>query len=404
MKRVPLRQGVNLHMYPSSFTHESRMLRITGSLRDARVFQKIFLVALWDEGLPEWEELDETRTVWRVRTRLVPAARGGLWKVLRFLEWTWVALRHFRGAQVACVNPHCLSALPMAYFFRLFKRCKVVYDTHEWESETVEARGIRKRLWPLIEKAVIHHCDTVVVTTDGYGRLYREKYGINNVFVVKNFPLRRAAQTERIRTPMLREYCGLKEGDLLYIYQGLMSRGRGIEIMLRVFAEAPPDRHVVFMGFGPLEDLIREHAARCSNIHFFPGVDPLSVVTYTMGADIGICLIERTCLSYFHTLPNKLLEYLNGGLPSIVSDFPDMGDLVDEHRCGWRIGVDEESLARVVGSITRQEVRQKEQAALEWAREHVWEREAAAYLEMFRTELGWAGNPAPAGPAAVKAG
>lgn len=57
---------MNIHIYPSSFTNESRILKIVRSLRSRAVFQRVMVLALWKEGLPRHEVLGEGIEVLRV--------------------------------------------------------------------------------------------------------------------------------------------------------------------------------------------------------------------------------------------------------------------------------------------------------------------------------------------------
>src|SRR5437588_12906471 len=117
-------QSVNLHMYPTTFKHESRILRITGSLVGAGVFDQIYVLAIWEPGLPEVEALDNVRHVWRMRSWLGHKCRG-VWKMFQFQEWAVRSLWRFRKMNVVCVNHHSVSALPMAILFKIFKGAKV---------------------------------------------------------------------------------------------------------------------------------------------------------------------------------------------------------------------------------------------------------------------------------------
>jgi glycosyltransferase involved in cell wall biosynthesis len=51
-------------------------------------------------------------------------------------------------------------------------------------------------------------------------------------------------------------------------------------------------------------------------------------------ADSALVAIEPVCLSYFYTLPNKLFEAIQAGLPVLASDLPDIRAVV----VGYRIG------------------------------------------------------------------
>ena len=370
-------------MYPSTFKHETRMLRITKSLAEAGVFDKIYLVASWKDGLAEVEDIDDKRTILRIKTHLGDYEKGGLRKLLNLIDWTIKTYNRFRSIDIRCVNPHCVSALPMAVWFKKTnENCKIVYDAHEIETETSGKSGLMKSISKFIEKKCMPYVDVVNLTSDGHANWYRKEYSLNNVVVTHNYPYRR--KESQLKSTVLKEYCGIKDGEILYIHQGLLSPGRGIELTLRAFAKVSSDKHIVFMGLGELEPRIKDYAAQYSNIHFHPAVKSEDVWYYTGSADVGVSIIEPVGLSYQYTLPNKVLESLNAGIPVIVSDFPDMGDLVERHHCGWKVQVNEDSLAALIEQITPQEIEGKSKKAVEWAKYHTWEGEEKILLEMYR--------------------
>jgi hypothetical protein len=67
----------------------------------------------------------------------------------------------------------------------------------------------------------------------------------------------------------------------------------------------------------------------------------------------------------------------------IVSDFPDMGALVDQFGCGWKTQVDEHAVASLVYGLTGADIRAKRAAALAWAEDHVWERQEPVHLRVY---------------------
>ena len=52
---------------PTTFTHSSRILKETASLVRSGLVQRVYIIGLYDNGLEEHEEIDQCRTVWRVR-------------------------------------------------------------------------------------------------------------------------------------------------------------------------------------------------------------------------------------------------------------------------------------------------------------------------------------------------
>jgi glycosyltransferase involved in cell wall biosynthesis len=181
----------------------------------------------------------------------------------------------------------------------------------------------------------------------------------------------------------LRTNLAIPEEDLVFLYVGGLTPGRGIELLLQAFAPGEPNRHLVFMGFGKLEGRVREYAARHSNIHLHPPVKPEEVVAYASGADVGISLIENTCLSYYYSLPNKIFEYLLAGIPVIASDFPDMLQALEKFHCGWPTPVKAEKVATLVKSIGRTEINEKKEELNRYLDNIGWENEAEKMLQVY---------------------
>lgn len=104
---------VNIHVYPSPLTHESRILRITDALAGAGVFSRIEVVGVARADLPANEALDDKRTLVRLPRKLFARSDGFVAKLLRTVEWSVRVLASLRGRRVACINAHSLSVLPL---------------------------------------------------------------------------------------------------------------------------------------------------------------------------------------------------------------------------------------------------------------------------------------------------
>ena len=182
---------------------------------------------------------------------------------------------------------------------------------------------------------------------------------------------------------VLKEKCTIRDDEILFIYQGLLDNGRGIKILLSAFSKVDRKKHIVFMGYGILENVIKEYENNFSNIHFQPAVKPDKVIIYTKSADVGISLIENTCLSYQYSLPNKMFEYILSGLPLIVSDFPDMGEIIDNYKCGWKIVINEESIIELIENISRESVEEKRNNVLKCRDIFDWRKEEKNLLKAY---------------------
>ena len=72
---------------------------------------------------------------------------------------------------------------------------------------------------------------------------------------------------------------------------------------------------------------------------------------YVEGADVGVVLTDGSCENHRLSLPNKVFQYLQSGLPVIVSDLPEMARLVRAHGVG--LTVDRDSPESIAAAISR---------------------------------------------------
>lgn len=323
------RLGLNLHLYPSRLTHESRMDRICSAVATFGLFAEVHQVGVAGEGLPP----DEVDSRGFRRLRIAGAqqeARGLVGKATAALSWSIRVLQRYRGEDVACVNAHSLAVLPLATLLAARHRAKLIYDTHELETETNSARGVRLHVLRALEAALIGRADAVSVVSPGIADWYAQRYRMPRPFVVRNMPDRLGAVT-----PVdLRSRLGIPGDATLFLYQGLLGRGRLVEEFLSAFVDGGT-RHLVLLGYGALEPMVREAAAAQPNIHFVPAVPPSEVLAYTAAADVGLCGVEDVCLSYRLSLPNKLFEYLSVGVPVLAPALPDIAAFLGQTGAGW---------------------------------------------------------------------
>lgn len=185
------------------------------------------------------------------------------------------------------------------------------------------------------------------------------------------------------KTDLLRDTFGIPKDDLIYIYQGVINTGRGIEIMIEAFSKVDKNNHLVVMGFGGLEHKIIEAAKNHQNIHFMPAVKPQQIPLYTSGADVGLIIAENLGLSYYYGLPNKLFEYLYCGLPVITSDFPEMGKIVHDYQCGWTIMPQTEELIAIISQMSIESIDSKK-TELKYLYDEVnWEKDITQLKNVF---------------------
>lgn len=343
--------NLNIHIYPSPLTHESRILRITDALSQADVFDHIEVLGVSGPGLPDTEAIDARRTFIRCPRKLFRHSDGFVPKLVKTLEWSVRVLASMRGKKPDCINAHSLAVLPLCYLASRMTGARLVYDTHELETETTGYKGMRQRLGRLVERLLIHRCDAVFTVSDMIADWYETRYGIQRPTVVRNIPQFQAPKIPSSDRDAFRTKLSIPTEAVLFIYQGGFISGRGIERLLKIFGTLPTSHQLLCMGSGPLQDTVALAAERHGNIHLLPSVPPQQVLAYTGIADVGICLTDKSCLSHDFSLPNKIFEYMQAGLPFIVNPLAEQKRLVESQGCGWVASGDDHALRELLLEI-----------------------------------------------------
>ncbi|CAB3649214.1 glycosyltransferase family 4 protein [Achromobacter dolens] len=362
------------------FTNDSRVLKEAQSLK--RAGYEPFVVALHESGLPERE------TVHGIDVRRVRLLSRGWPKVLpvqlfKYVEWLWRAFLLARKAAIVHCND--LPTLPAGAVARMLgrKRTRVVYDAHEFEINDVANEPRWKiRVKSMMERFWIRHADATMTVSESIAEEYVRMYGIAKPALVLNCP----PLAPPPKADIFRSTLGIAKDAIIFLYQGGLAPGRGIEPIIDAFKRMPDDKRVVvFMGYGPLAGSIAQAAAASANIYYHPAVSPDDLPSYTASADVGLCLIENLCLSYFYCLPNKLFEYIMASLPVVVSDLPELRRMVTDHAIGWIVPDGQETaITNAIQHIDRQALASCEQAMRRCRELYHWGEQEKKLLQVYK--------------------
>ena len=226
-----------------------------------------------------------------------------------------------------------LNTLPIGVLFKLVKNknIKIIYDAHEYETEINGLNGIRKKLTKWQERLLIRYVDKIITVSDSIAKEYTRLYAVPKPYIVLNCP----KYQEVTKQNLFRESLEIRSEQVIFLYQGGLSRGRGIETLLDAFSSLESDQYVlVCMGEGPLESLVQKKAKQYSSIFFQPAVSSQILLNYTASADYGIFFYEDTCLNHRYCSPNKIFEYIMAGLPVLTSNLYEIKRLVEDNELG----------------------------------------------------------------------
>jgi glycosyltransferase involved in cell wall biosynthesis len=386
-----MKKQVSLHIYQSPMTHESRILKETSCIAQLNRELSCVLVGTWMPGLCVDEALSEQLKVVRIQT--YTQRFGGKIRKLWLIEWLLrLALSYSLFSRAAFVHAHSLLSLPLTAILKPFYRYQLVYDCHELETETSERTGPFQVLIRLMERFFISSADLIVVVSPSILEFYKSRYPhlALKMCLVRNIPARGSLVTHERQK--LRESLGIQDSLPIFLYQGVLGEGRGIEFLFNVWADLKAKYHLVFLGFGPLEGLILEWSKSHKNIHFHQAVSPEELSSYTFGADVGLCLTEHSSLNNYYCLPNKLFQYVLSGVPAIVSDFPDMKKFVEETGSGWALPRDAKIVRDLIDNLDAERLSLKRNQCAHLATHLNWEIEVEPVLSFYRRSFSVATN------------
>lgn len=318
----------------SNYKNDNRVYKMATSL--AENGYDVTLLALCYGGVLEHETQGKV-AVRRIKLRSGVLPNGNkIFGSIKYLEFIFRIIWAYRKADIW----HCNDFKPfmvgvLARFFN--RKLKLVYDCHELESERNGVTKFERKLVLKIEKWFIRN-HFVIHVSEGIKKYYKSKYGTDDAKteIILNTPHTSAY----VKSNVLKEKLKLTSDDKLYIYQGGLMKGRGIEMLLTVFSELS-DFHIAFMGYGVFEEKIKLASKVNGNIHFVPAVPYDEVVAYTSSADYGLISVENICLSYYYCMPNKLFEYAQAEIPILVNALEDCRSFVEGNGIG--VAVKEET-------------------------------------------------------------
>ncbi len=314
----------------NNFVWDNRVLKENITLKRARFEPKVF--CLYEQGLEE-EESVEGIEVKRIKIKDYSWARSIFISGIKYFSFVYKAYKLTKSYDIIHCND--LETLPVGFFVKLFKRkAKVVYDAHEFEIYR-SSHSHPSRLWlnKKIEKWLINYADVVITTSDGYADGYVKLYNIARPKLIYNCPP--LEFSEDIDYNIFREKYHLRENQKIFIYQGGLTFGRGIEVILEVFSNMKTDKNVVvFMGYGTYESKIEEVAQKSDNVFLHPAVEMKVIDRYSKSADWGLLTIEPISISYNLSMPNKLFEYAMAEIPILAFPTVEIKKTVQRQQIG----------------------------------------------------------------------
>jgi len=120
------------------------------------------------------------------------------------------------------------------------------------------------------------------------------------------------------------------------LYQGALNLGRGVGAAIRSM-QYLDGAELWLAGDGDRTNRLKELVAELkleTKVKFLGRLPLHQLHEVTCQADLGVSLEEDLGLNYRFALPNKLFDYIQAGVPVLVSNLPEMRHVVEYYQIG----------------------------------------------------------------------
>lgn len=276
-----------------------------------------------------------------------------------------------------------------------------IYDAHEFVPGLSEYGPRTRRViaaWADLEQEYVRSATRVVTVSPAISAELQRVYELPRPpAVVLNAPVVDPSEGPQ---PVLRQVVGLPGSTPLVVYSGMVTTARGVHTAIEAMRSLP-GVHLALVcvpstqnwTVNQLRPLVTD-AGLEDRVHFLDPVKPGQVVDFLRSADLGL-LPFLHFPSHEMALANKMFEYVNAGLPVVVSDCRTQAEFVRSHRIGevFRAG-DAEGLADAVRRVL--DDRPAYAAAVsepDLREQYSWRRQEevlrGVYIEVLKRPLDW---------------
>ena len=266
--------------------------------------------------------------------------KKGLLSISFYLKFIWQLKLKLLSTDASIIFAEDIYTLPLVVLFGKLKRAKIYYDSRELFGYLagLKDKKLKQGFWKWIEKIFIKKADCVIVTGHMDSEFLKKEYELKNIILLRNLP-RYYKPEKKID---LYSQLQIEKTKTIILYQGILLKGRGIEKVFDILKDLP-DYIFVIAGGGDFEEYYKKLATQLGlvdQVYFLVKLIQDELPKVTTSANIGVALIENISKSYYYALPNKLFEYIMAEVPVIVSNLPQMKEIIEKYDVGFAVDID----------------------------------------------------------------
>lgn len=295
-----------------------------------------------------------------------------------YLEFNWKLYRILKqkADKDTILLANDLDALLPNYLVSKKLNIPLVFDSHEIFSELPAIQNrLSQKFWRFLESKLVPKIRYMMTASESYAEWFANHYPVKPV-VVQNFP-------KKIELPF--EFPS--NHPKIILYQGAINPFRGIDKMIKSM-HLISDAEFHIAGDGPkkkeYEELVLNEKLS-SKVKFLGRLHPEQLRNITQKADAGLSIEENGGISYYNSLPNKVSDYIQAGLPVVLINFPEMRKIMERFNVGEIIENHQpETLAKAVETVLKNGRKFYSEELNRASETLCWEQEEPKLLDLFR--------------------
>ena len=290
----------------------------------------------------------------------------------------------FKKADLLFAND--LDTLLPNYWVSKIKSIPLIYDSHELFCEVPELLNapFKQKIWLKVEKSIVPKLKSCITVNDSIAKIFEEKYKVK-FQAIRNIP----AAVENFK-PLSKEQLGLPLDKKIILLQGAgINIDRGAEELVDAM-KFVDNAFLLIIGGGDCWDILQKKVTDqdlWKKIALIEKMPKLQLMSYTFNADLGISIDKNTNLNYYYSLPNKIFDYLQAGVPILATHLPEIEKIITAYKTG--IFIEDHQPETIANAIEK--ILSSEQMLLEYkqntkiaARELNWEKEKQKLISIIK--------------------
>jgi glycosyltransferase involved in cell wall biosynthesis len=227
-----------------------------------------------------------------------------------------------------------LDTLLPNYILSRLKRIPLVYDSHEYFTGVPELENniVAKKTWKFIEKNILPKLSYCITVNHSIANLYQEEYGVE-FSVVRNVPFPWKKEIMKSRQEL-----EIPENKFIVLLQGNgINIDRGAEELVEAMRLLNNDFHLYIIGDGDVIPTLKQmvlHPDIREKVSITGKMPYDSLKQYTVNADLGVTMDKDTNINYRFSLPNKIFDYIQAGVPVLSSPLVELKKIIDDYGVG----------------------------------------------------------------------